>query len=252
MNSPSFHRLNDSQRLAYHRVAGRNPGIVFLCGHGSDMDGSKALFLEDWAKRHGHAFLRFDYTGHGQSDGDFLKTNISDWTRDTVAAIDALTEGTQILIGSSLGGWLMLNAALMRHDRVAGLIGIAAAPDFTEDLIWQPLEPAARAAFVEHGQIAQDNPYSDEPVIYPYHLIEDGRQHLRLRHPIDLTQPVRLLHGMKDAEVPWHTAVRLAETLQSDDVKLHIDKTATHRFSEPNQLALLATVLADLISQLEA
>jgi pimeloyl-ACP methyl ester carboxylesterase len=251
MISPSWYRINDSLRIAYNRVAGKAPGLVFLCGHGSDMDGSKALFLQRWAEHNGRAFLRFDYSGHGQSDGAFLETNISDWTRDALAAVDALTDGPQIIVGSSLGGWIMLNVALARPERVAGLVGIAAAPDFTEDLIWQRLDTAAQAAFIRHGQIAEDNPYSDEPVIYPLHLIEDGRRHLRLRGPLTITQPVRLLHGMADREVPWQTAARLAEALTSDDVVLHIDKTATHRFSEPPQLALLETVLDDLLQRLD-
>lgn len=216
------------------------------------MDGSKALFLESWAQQQGRAFLRFDYSGHGQSDGAFLETNISDWTRDAIAVLNDLTTGPQILVGSSLGGWIMLNVALVRPDRIAGLIGIAAAPDFTEDLIWQPLDDDQRSQMKHDGQIAMENPYADDPIIYPYHLIEDGRQHLRLRAPLAITAPVRLLQGMNDAEVPWQTATRLADCLQSDDVVLHFDKTATHRFSEPAQLRLLETVLVALLDQLDS
>ena len=215
------------------------------------MDGSKALFLESWAQQQGRAFLRFDYSGHGQSDGTFLETNISDWTRDAIAVLDDLTTGPQILVGSSLGGWIMLNVALARPNRIAGLIGIAAAPDFTEDLIWQPLDHDQRNKMKNDGQIAMENPYADDPVIYPYHLIEDGRQHLRLRTPLAITAPVRLLQGMNDAEVPWQTATRLADCLQSDDVVLHFDKTATHRFSEPAQLHLLETILMTLLDQID-
>ncbi|MDC1382586.1 alpha/beta hydrolase [Candidatus Puniceispirillum sp.] len=247
-----WHSINQSGKIAYNRVAGQSPGIVFLCGHGSSMDGKKALFLEAWAKRHGRAFLRFDYSGHGHSDGALLESNVSDWTRDSISVLDDLTDGPQILVGSSLGGWIMLNVALARPEKVAGLIGIAAAPDFTEDLIWQPLDADSRATFKTSGQIAMDNPYSDDPVIYPYHLIEDGRQHLRLRCPLPLFQPVRLLHGINDSEVPWNTAITLANCLQSRDVSLHFDKTATHSFSELAQLRSLEIILAELIDQLNS
>jgi len=252
MQSISWHRINQSTRIAYKRVVGKAPGIIFLCGHGSDMEGSKAVFLENWAKQQGRAFVRFDYSGHGQSDGAFLATNISNWTADAIAVLDHLSEGPQILVGSSLGGWIMLNVALARPDRVAGLVGIAAAPDFTEDLIWQSLDAESRAAMQADGQIAMDNTYADDPVIYPYHLIEDGRQHLRLRGPLPLQLPVRLLQGMNDAEVPWQTAIRLADCLQSEDVLLHFDKTATHRFSEPAQLQLIKNIITELLEQLDA
>ena len=243
--------VNQSGKIAYNRVSGKNPGVVFLCGHGSDKEGSKALFLEAWAKNCGQAFLRFDYSGHGSSDGLFLETNISDWTRDAITVLDNLTEGPQILIGSSLGGWIMLNVAVERPNRIAALIGIAAAPDFTEDLIWQPLNASSRSTFKANGQIAMENPYADDPVIYPYHLIEDGRQHLRLRGRLSITQPVRLLHGIRDTEVPWQTAVTLANCLRSNDVLLHFDKAATHRFSEPAQLQSLQSTLDPLINQIQ-
>ena len=146
----------------------------------------------------------------------------------------------------------MLNVTLARPDRVAALVGIAAAPDFTENLIWQPLGEASRKAFKTDGQIAMENPYADDPVIYPYHLIEDGRKHLRLTSPLAISHPVRLLHGINDTEVPWQTSVTLANCLQSEDVVLHLDKAATHRFSEPAQLRSLQAVLDQLIEQLES
>ena len=248
MTEVSKHIIDQFGAIAYNRHAGTRPGVVFLCGHGSDMNGSKAMHLEAWAQRRGQSFLRFDYSGHGQSDGDFLQTNISDWTRDTINMIDAHTDGPQIVVGSSLGGWIMLNLALARPARIAALVGIAAAPDFTEELIWNPLDEAAKADFQASGQISFENPYADDPVVYPYHLIEDGRQHLRLQAPLPITVPVRLLHGIQDAEVPWQTATRLADQLQSDDVAVLLDKTATHRFSEPRQLSQLERVLDELVS----
>ena len=243
--------INQSGKIAYNRVSGKSPGVVFFCGHGSDKEGSKALFIEAWAKKNGQAFLRFDYSGHGSSDGLFLETNISDWTHDSITVLDNLTEGPQILVGSSLGGWIMLNVAVERPNRIAALIGIAAAPDFTEDLIWQPLDESSRSAFKANGQIAMKNPYASDPVIYPYHLIEDGRQHLCLRGLLPITQPVRLLHGIDDKEVPWQTAVKLTDCLQSNDVFLHFDKAATHRFSEPAQLQIIQATLEQLITQIQ-
>ena len=244
----SRHFRDQFGSIAYNRHPGTQPGVVFLCGHGSDMNGSKATHIEAWAQRRGQSFLRFDYSGHGQSDGDFLQTNISDWTRDTIDMVDAHTDGPQIVVGSSLGGWIMLNLALNRPARIAALVGIAAAPDFTEELIWNDLNEAEKADFKTSQQITFENPYGDDPVIYPYHLIEDGRRHLRLHSPLPINLPVRLLHGMQDAEVPWQTATRLADQLQSDDVAVMLDKTATHRFSEPRQLAQLESVLDELVS----
>ena len=250
MTEVSKHSTDQFGAIAYHRHVGAQPGVVFLCGHGSDMNGNKALHVGAWAKRRGQSFLRFDYSGHGQSDGDILQTNISDWTRDAIDMIDAHTNGPQIVVGSSLGGWIMLNLALARPTRVAALVGIAAAPDFTEELIWKPLDEAAKLDFQVTGQISFENPYTDDPIIYPYHLIEDGRHHLRLHAPLPITVPTRLLHGMQDAEVPWQTTTKLADQLQSDDVAVILDKTATHRFSEPRQLAHLDLVLEELVSQI--
>ena len=250
MPAISKHILDKVTAIAYRRHKGKQPGIVFLCGHGSDMNGTKAVYLQAWAERNGQSFLRFDYRGHGQSDGDLLATNISDWTNDAIEMIDAHTDGPQILVGSSLGGWIMLNVALARPAKVAALVGIAAAPDFTEDLIWGPLDESTKTAFHKSGRLSIKTQYGDSPMIYPYHLIEDGRQHLRLQAPLPIYAPVRLLHGMNDAEVPWKTATNLAEKLKSEDVSIIIDKNACHRFSEPNQLALVERTLDELISLL--
>ena len=252
MDEPDFLHINDSQRLAYHKIDGKKPGLIFLCGHGSDMHGTKSIYMENWAREHGHGFIRFDYRGHGQSDGNFLDLAISDWTEDALAVIDKLTEGPQILIGSSLGGWIMLNAACVRPDRIAGLIGIAAAPDFTKELIWDTLDSDAQLAMKQTGHLSLPNPYAEEPVIYPYHLVEDGAAHLHLQNgTISITAPVRLLHGMQDEEVPWNTASRIMEKLASDDVILHLDKAATHRFSEPSQLEMLGQKATDLLAQFQ-
>ena len=235
--------IGGGEQLAYRRLKGSGTGVTFLCGHGSDMDGTKALEVEAWARETGRSCLRFDYRGHGLSSGDFLDGNISSWTSDCIAALDALAEGPQILVGSSLGGWLMLNVALARPERIAGLIGIAAAPDFTEDLLWAEFTDEQRARIETDGVIALPNPYSDEPVKYPWHLITDGRDNLRLRGGLEITCPVHLLHGMQDEEVPWQTATSTAQCLASTDVELSLVKGAGHRFSEPDQLALLRGAL---------
>ena len=252
MSQADFLTLANASRIAYRRLdaadadadaATAGPGIVFLIGHGSDMEGTKALACEDWARRNGRACLRFDYSGHGLSSGDFLDGNISSWTADCLAVLDALTTGPQILVGSSLGGWLMLNVALARPDRVAGLIGIAAAPDFTEDLLWAAFTDDQRRQIEADGVIALPNPYADEPVIYPWHLITDGRHNLRLRGGLEITCPVHLLHGMQDEEVPWQTATATAAALACDDVEVTLVKDAGHRFSEPDQIGRLAAAL---------
>jgi len=246
---PDYLDLNDTERLAFRRTAGTGVGVVFLCGHGSDMDGTKALEAEAWARATGRPFLRFDYRGHGQSSGNFLDGTISSWTSDCLAALDALTDGAQILVGSSLGGWLMLNVALARPDRVAGLIGIAAAPDFTEDLLWAEFSDEQRRIIEADGVIALPNPYSDEPVRYPWNLITDGRTNLRLRGGLEIACPVHLLHGMKDEEVPWQTATQTAACLASPDVEISLAKEAGHRFSEPDQLDLLRAALDRMVSR---
>ena len=245
----SYHNLKQGGKLAYNalhqqRATAQNPGLVFLTGHGSDMEGSKAIALENMAGRQNIPFLRFDYFGHGRSDGRFLDGNLSRWLEDCTAMLDALTTGPQILVGSSLGGWLMVLTALQRKNRIAGMVGIAAAPDFTDTLIWEALTLAQQEQMKIKGQIALPNPYADEDVIYPYHLIEDGKKHLLLKNEIDLNIPVILHQGMKDGEVPWQTAIQLAEKLTTKDVQIILDKQAGHRYSEASQIdALLASVM---------
>ena len=233
--------------LAYHRSPGKTPGIVFLGGFKSDMTGSKALALEAFARARGQSFLRFDYSGHGASDGKFTEGCIGTWAADAIAALDALTEGPQILVGSSMGGWLMLLTALARPERVAGLVGIAAAPDFTEDLMWEKFSHEVRETILREGSYAEPSAYSDDPYIITRKLIEDGRDHLLLRGPIRLNCPVRLLHGMRDPDVPWQVSVRLAEALETDDVRIALVKDGDHRLSREQDLALLRATVGDLL-----
>ena len=235
--------------IAYHASPGSCPGIVFLGGFMSDMTGSKALALENHAREASRAFLRFDYQGHGASSGAFEAGTIGLWAADAIAALDALTTGPQILVGSSMGGWIMLLTALARPERVAGLLGIAAAPDFTEDLMWDAFDAERRATLQRDGLLREPSDYGDEPYTITLKLIEEARQHLLLRAPIPLTCPVRLIQGVADADVPWQTAIRLAEALESQDVEVQLVKNGGHRLSEPDDLARLTRTLEALITR---
>ncbi|MEX0810146.1 MAG: alpha/beta hydrolase [Dongiaceae bacterium] len=242
---------SDGATIAYRRSTRRTadgrPGVVFLGGFGSDMTGSKAGALETHCRKAGYAFLRFDYTGHGRSSGRFEDGTIGEWSADALFAFDRLTEGPQILIGSSMGGWIMLNLALARKQRVAGLIGIAAAPDFTEELIWRKSSTALRDTLTREG-IWRDPEGASLPITM--RLIEDGRRHLHLGGPIDLDCPVRLLHGMNDTSVPWQTSTRLAAHLTSSDAVVTLIKGGDHRLSEPTDLARLTETLDALVQSI--
>jgi pimeloyl-ACP methyl ester carboxylesterase len=211
------------------------------------MTGTKALFLEDYCSRNGRAYLRFDYFGHGGSSGDPAHGTIGHWVEDAKAVLDALTEGPQILVGSSMGGWIMLLAALARTERVHALLGIAAAPDFTEDLLWSRLDPAQRAELKAMGSTSMPSDYDPAGYAIGRALIEEGRRHLVLRSPIALDCPVRLLHGLRDTSVPWQTSLRLAEGLMSRDVAVTLVKDGDHRLSTAADLARLAATLDDLL-----
>jgi pimeloyl-ACP methyl ester carboxylesterase len=233
-------------RIAYRRIPGKSPGVVFCTGFMSDMTGSKAVVIEQFAREAGLACLRFDYSGHGESEGKFAEGSIGAWFADAVAAFDALTQGPQIIVGSSMGGWIALLLARARPQRVKALVGIAAAPDFTEDLMWGEMPPATRAELMDKGVIHQPSQYGEEPYTITKKLIEDGRDHLVLRGPLEFAGPVRLLHGMKDTDVPWRLAPKIAETLTSDDVRVTLIKDGDHRLSRDQDLALLRATLAEL------
>jgi pimeloyl-ACP methyl ester carboxylesterase len=242
--------LSDGTRLTYRRqparAGDRRPGLVFLSGFASDMTGAKGTALAAWAAARGQALLRFDYSGHGQSDGAFRDGTIGRWTADALAALERLTSGPQILVGSSMGGWIMLLAALARPQRIAGLVGIAAAPDFTEDLMWAEMQEMTRTRLLSEGAILQPSAYQEAPLEITRALIEDGRRHLLLRGAIDLRCPVRLLHGMADADVPWRTSLRLAERLTGSDVTLTLIKDGDHRLSRDHDLQRLFAAIDDL------
>jgi pimeloyl-ACP methyl ester carboxylesterase len=233
--------------IAYHRTPGKSPGVVFLGGFMSDMTGTKALTLEAFCRDRGHGFLRLDYRGHGASSGRFEDGTIGLWAEDALAAFDQLTEGPQIVVGSSMGGWIALLTALKRSERVAGLVGLAAAPDFTEDLIWAALSPDHRERLARDGVLHMPSEYSDRPYAITMKLIQDGRRHQVLRTPLGLTCPVRLLHGMLDPDVPWQRSLRLADKLASSDVRVTLVKDGDHRLSREQDLKLLCSTVQELL-----
>lgn len=247
---PQFLTRENGERIAYQYSPGKGPGVVFLTGFMSDMTGSKATVLEDYCRERGQAFLRFDYSGHGASDGLFKDGTISRWAADAIFAFDELTSGKQVLIGSSMGGWIMLLLALARKDRIAGLIGIAPAPDFTEDLMKQDLSAAQLAVIERDGFLEIPTDYGDEPYTITKALLSDGADNLLLRSPIELDVPVRLIHGMQDPDVPWQTSLKIQEMLTSQDVEIHFVKNGDHRLSEEQDLLRLKRTLAALLDQL--
>lgn len=243
---PDRLRTPQGRDLAYHRTPGAGPGVVFLGGFRSDMTGTKAVHLQTWAKTQGRSFLRFDYSGHGQSLGDVTDGCIGDWAEDAAYALDQLTEGPQVLVGSSMGGWIALLLARQTPARIAGIIGIAAAPDFTEDGMWQAMPDHARARLMANGQIEVPSDYADQPYIITRRLIEDGRDHLVLRSPLALPFPVRLLHGTADADVPFETALRLINHAAGCDIRATLVRGADHRFSSPDCLDLVTATIDEV------
>lgn len=234
------------RRIAYDRLEGQGPGIVFLGGFRSDMQGSKAVHLRDWAAAQGRAFLRFDYSGHGVSDGVFEEGCIGDWAADARAAIEALTQGPQVLVGSSMGGWISLLMARTIPDRVAGLVTIAAAPDFTERGFWAGFSPDQRESLMRDGRIALPSEYG-EPLVLTRRLIEDGRHQLVLNQPLSLPFSARMLQGTADADVPVSWAMDLLDHASGEDLRLTLVKGADHRFSSPDCLDLIVATIKEVV-----
>ena len=245
MSAEQYLETPQGRRLAYNHTAGSGPGVVFLGGFRSDKEGSKALHLEDWARARGRAFLRVDYSGHGASSGAFEEGCVGDWAEDALAALDALTEGPQVLVGSSMGGWIALLLALRRPARVAGLVGIAAAPDFTARFMAERSE-AERAKLMETGRLELPSDYSPEPYVFTRRLIEDGARQAVLEAPLRLSVPVRLLQGTADADVPVAAQMRLFQHLEAEDSRLVLVRGADHRFSDSACLDLLTETLEAL------
>ncbi|WP_170382572.1 alpha/beta fold hydrolase [Ruegeria atlantica] len=246
MAATDFLDTAQGRRLAYHKSEGVGPTIVFLGGLKSDMEGTKAVHLEAWAQARGQAFLRFDYSGHGESSEAFTDGCIGDWHEDTVAAMTALTEGPLIVVGSSMGGWQALLLAKVMPERIAGMVGIAAAPDFTEDGYWASFSDEQKAALDSVGHVELPSDYM-EPYIITKRMIEDGRQRLVLRDALSLPFPVRFLQGTADTAVSTETAVRLLEHATGPDMRLLLVKDADHRFSDGPCLGLIENAVLEVM-----
>ncbi|MCR0982281.1 alpha/beta hydrolase [Roseomonas populi] len=237
---------SDGVTLAWAALPGAGPTVVFLGGFRSDMEGSKALHLRDHCAAGGRAFLRLDYSGHGISGGEFEDGTIGTWTEDAALVIEARAPGPVVLVGSSMGGWIaLLLARRWGAGRVRGVVGIAAAPDFTEALMPGEFTEADRAALERDGVIRRPSEYG-EPIPITRRLLEDGRNHLLLPGPIPYEGPVRLLQGMADPDVPWRHALRIVEALPGPDTMLTLVKDSDHRLSRPQDLALLSRELEAL------
>lgn len=243
MTETRFHALAEGgRRIAFRHAPGHGPALVFLPGYMSDMAGSKATALFDWALGEGRECLLLDYSGCGESEGQFADGSLSRWRDEVVELVTAYCSGPVTLVGSSMGGWLMLLVALMMPERIHALVGIAAAPDFTE---WgNSVEQMAELAVGR--TVYKDNPYGPEPT--PTHPLfwADGQAQRLLGQEITLSCPVRLLHGQRDADVPWELSLRLAEALRSADVQVHLIKDGDHRLSRDDDIALLLRTVAAL------
>jgi len=249
-----FLNRNDGESIAYVRQ-NAHPGkanLVWLGGFKSDMNGTKALALEAWAKATGRGLLRFDYYGHGQSSGDFENGTIGRWREDTLAVIDQLTDGPQILVGSSMGGWISLLTAKERADRLAGMLLIAPAPDFTSALMWPGFSDEIRQTILSTGKFEEPSPYDDEVFIVTKKLIEDGKNWSVLGAPVVFDGPVRIIQGVLDDSVPWEHARKCMDVLTSDDIVFTLIKSGDHRLSSGPELARLISSAESLAAQIEA
>ncbi|OYX74618.1 MAG: alpha/beta hydrolase [Rhizobiales bacterium 32-66-11] len=246
----------NGRAIAVRRLPGQVPGVMWLGGFKSDMMGSKAQTLAHWAAQRGQAYVRFDYSGHGESAGRFEDGTISAWAEEALAVFDRETVGPQILVGSSMGGWMALllaralaarSLAARGESRLKALVLIAPAPDFTEDLMWARFPPAAQAAILETGRYERPSEYSADPYVITRALIEDGRRHLVLGAPFAVGCPVRILQGAQDEDVPWQHAMRLVSCLAEDDVVFSLVKDGDHRLSRPEDLERLTAVLEEFV-----
>ncbi|MEM9262419.1 MAG: alpha/beta hydrolase [Pseudomonadota bacterium] len=233
-------------KIAFDRVEGAEPGFVWLGGFRSDMTGGKATHLANWAEKSGRAFLRFDYSGHGKSDGVFEDGCISDWTADAEAVIASVTSGPQILIGSSMGAWIAALLTRNAPDNTSAFVGIAPAPDFTEEIMLPGLPSGMKRSLKENGQVPLPSIYDEAPTIVTQKLFEDGRKNLVLGSGVPFSGKVRILQGMKDPDVPWKHAVRFADAFDSSDVRILLIKDGDHRLSRTQDLAVLEEAIARL------
>ncbi|MGR6328539.1 alpha/beta fold hydrolase [Sphingomonas sp. XXL09] len=233
-------------RLAYHHTPGAGPTIVFLPGYASDMTGTKATALEAWAQANGRGFLRFDYAGCGQSEGAFADQTLAGWRDDVLAMLDSVATGPVVLVGSSMGGWLMLLAAKARPEQVVGLVGIAPAPDFTD---WG-FTTDEKIAMLQTGRLERPNAYGPEPTLYTRAFFSSGEANRLMFGEIPFDGPVRLVQGQRDADVPWHRATHLAGLIRSADVQTWLVKDGDHRLSRETDIALVIRAVEDVLHRL--
>ncbi|XP_038583803.1 abhydrolase domain containing 10, depalmitoylase b isoform X1 [Micropterus salmoides] len=240
----------DLPKLAYRRVKGKSPGVVFLPGYGSTMNGQKAEALEEFCKSLGHSYLRFDYTGHGASEGVLAEGTIGTWKKDVLFVLDELAEGPQIMVGSSIGGWLMLLAAIARPEKTAALVGISTAADhLVTSFNSLPLE--TRKEFEEKGEWIVPTKHSEEGLYkFSMDFLHEAENHCVLQSPIPITCPVRLIHGLKDEDVPWHISMQVAERVLSPDVDVILRRHGQHRMSDKDDIKLMVYTIDDLIDKL--
>lgn len=231
-------------QLAYRHSPGAGPTIVFLCGYASDMNGTKALALEEWAQANGRAYLRFDYAGCGASEGAFEAQTLADWRDDALRILDQVVTGPVVLVGSSMGGWIMLLVAKARPEQVLGLVGIAAAPDFTD---WG-FSHEQKLHLIEYRRIEEPSDYSDQPTITTHAFWRAGEDNRVMDGPIDFHGPVRLLQGQQDKEVPWERATALAALFRSDAVQTWLVKDGDHRLSREGDIALILRAVQDVLA----
>lgn len=247
MNETEFLCLTDGSRIAYRHSPGNTPGILFCAGFHSNMQGVKALALEQWCRDQGRQFTRFDYFGHGESSGILEQGCIGRWRDDTLAVLDGVATGPQLIVGSSMGGWLMLLVALARPERVHALLGLAAAPDFTARLR-ASLTPLQQRQLADTGCAELPNCYDDgEPYRIGRQLLDEGDAHLLLGAEVPVDVPVRLIQGQRDEDVPWRLALSLAEKIRSANVEIQLVKHGDHRLSEPADLRRLLASAAQLL-----
>ena len=245
-------RTNENRSIAYvkrynNQISDKSPGIIFLGGFCSNMQGTKASYLENWSVEKGCNFLKFDYSGHGKSSELCQSGCISDWKNDACEVLDNLSEGPQILVGSSMGGWISLLLGNLRPERIAAFIGIAAAPDFTENSLWANLNQKDRGKLKELGKVEIASDYSNEPYLVTKKLVEDGRLNLIMNAPLTSPFPVRLLQGMRDKDVHYSQAIALCENISHNDVKVIICKDADHQFSTPTCLNILTSTIEEFL-----
>ena len=241
---------SDQTKLGYRLWPGEGPVVVFLPGYKSDMSGTKANMLSNFCKQNGQACLLFDYSGHGVSQGEFIDGTIGRWTQDAIEVIrHAVDERPVVLVGSSMGGWVMLLAAIELKQQVAAMLGIAVAPDFTEELMWNGFSESQRQELKSKGVIYLPSEY-EEPFPVSYAAILDGRENLLLNAEIDISCPSGFIHGMCDEDVPWETSLRTISRLKANDVELRLLKNGDHRLSSDDQLKIIQQMLLDILNKI--